>query len=176
MEILELSDPRWEQMNGTYSGGEHVAAQVADLVSGRLSKESENHLWQELCHEYESTRAGYAAIPHLVRLSEKADGERALLLLGTAAFVLSCAQRRASHQIPELLRPSLDVASQRALKRIGLLLDGEVKPSPANTRTLAYTIASFMKNAQLFFDIEGLDCEVKCPKCDHEFMPARMPD
>ena len=172
MELLELSDPRWKDLKATYSNGTIVAAQLADLEAGRLLNESESVLWQELCHEYESTEAGYAAIPHLVRMSEQAEGERALFLLGIAAYVLSCAQREVSQEMPDFLRPSLDVACKRALGRDGTLLK-QVSPSPANSKALAYMVAAFMKDAQLFFAIEGLDARVTCPKCAEHFFPEQ---
>ena len=162
--MLELSDPRWGELRSTYGNGASVVPQLAALKGGNLSKEKQSILWQEFCHEYESTEVGYAAVPHLVQMSEASEGDQAIFLLGVSAYVVACAQRHASNEIPEFLRSFLDDACERAIQRIALLLP-EVRSSTGNVKSLTYIIAAFLRDAPLFFAIEGLDSGFKCPNC-----------
>jgi hypothetical protein len=158
MEQLDLNDPRWRELPGTYSDGPHIAEQLSLLTSGQMKEEEEERFWQELCHEYESTPAGYASIPHLISLAEKVPAGRALFVLAMAGHVLACAERSASHRVPEFLKPSLRLAANRALKKLSSLIGAELPHSTANTKALAYTIAAFRNEPRLHFKIEGLDC------------------
>lgn len=171
--MLKLNDLRWAELEGTYSNGMNVAEQLTALMEGRLSSDSESHLWQELCHEYESSTAGYASVPHLVSLAETATPDRALFLLAISAHILASAQRKASRDIPVVLHSGLEGALARGIPVLQSLLGSSNLLAADAARIFAYTAAAFLKNPKLFFQIEGLDCASRCPSCGKDLHEGR---
>lgn len=174
--MLELNDSRWSQLKATYSSGTTVARQLLALRSGELSKEDEENFWQELCHQDDSTEAGYAAVPHLVQMAETTGSEQSLFLLGMAANIVCCSTLPRSHKVPDFLSNPLSEASRLGLHQLGeLLRAGNLPQGQANTRGFLSAIAGFSKEAEIYLAIESFDCLVKCPRCGNGFFVERLP-
>src|SRR6185503_8737137 len=108
--MLTLDDPQWSSLRGTYTTGDTVAHLLRQLETAWLPKEDWDNLYQECCHQYTSTEAGYAAAPHLIRMATKRQPREAFELLRLAAHIMSCARSAGSHRLPAFLDASLPAA------------------------------------------------------------------
>lgn len=168
--MMDLDDPRWSSLSSTYTSGAVVATLLRKLESGTLSGEEEEDFWQELCHQHDSTEAGYAAVPHLIRLAQGRALDKQLEYLSFAAHILSCGQRERSDLIPEYMLSNLAAAQQAGLAAtLALLARGPWKPG--EVRYLLATVASFLGRHELYFLLEGADCGFECPGCHATIYP-----
>src|SRR4051794_31325944 len=101
--MLDLDDARWRSLRSTYTSGAIVATRLRALEQNDLSPPDRDMLFQELCHQYTATEAGYAAAPHLIRLALGRSAGESLELLTFAAHIGSCAQLASSHAVPPFL-------------------------------------------------------------------------
>jgi hypothetical protein len=168
--MLDLSDPRWSALSSTYTSGAVVSVLLGKLESGTLDASEKEQLLQELCHQYDSTEAGYAAVTHLIRASHGRPPDEGLELLSFAAHIMSCGQRETSDLIPDFLAADLTAAQQDGLAAT-LALMSRQSPEPTYVRYFLATLASFLGRHELYFLLEGADCGIECPNCHHEVYP-----
>jgi hypothetical protein len=168
--VLDLNDPRWNSLSSTYTSGAVVSALLGKLESGTLEASERDQLLQELCHQYDSTEAGYAAVSHLIRASHGRPPGEAFELLSFAAHIVSCGQRETSDLIPDFLADDLTEAQQVGLAATLALLSRQL-PSPNDVRYFLAALASFLGRHELYFLLEGADCGIECPNCHDEIFP-----
>jgi hypothetical protein len=170
--MLDLNDPRWTSLSSTYTSGAVVSTLLSKLESGTLDASEKDQLLQELCHQYDSTEAGYAAVPHLIRASHGRPPEEELELLSFAAHIVSCGQRETSDLIPDFLAADLAAAQQDGLAAALALMSRE-PPDPNYVRYRLATLASFLGRHELYFLLEGAGCGIECPNCHHAVYPLK---
>jgi hypothetical protein len=170
--MLDLNDPAWSSLSSTYTSGAVVSALLGKLESGALEASEEDQFFQELCHQYDSTEAGYAAVPHLIRTSHGRPPQEELELLVFAAHIVSCGQREKSDLIPDFLASDFAKAQQAGVSATLALIQRE-SWDPGETRHLLATLASFLGRHELYFLLEGADCGIECPNCHHELYPLQ---
>jgi hypothetical protein len=107
--MLELDDPRWNEMHGGY----HVPFDPRPCLEKRASETDSrpvwSALWQELYHQGDIGEASFAAVPHLVRIHR----ERGLGGWNTYAIVATIELARDAQDnlpIPSWLRSGYERA------------------------------------------------------------------
>lgn len=82
--MIELTDPKWNELQGNYGNGPRVAELIAKAMSGAPIDEWYEELFQGLCHQETVSQAAYAAAPHLVKIAASPGAPRKdlLILLG----------------------------------------------------------------------------------------------
>jgi len=82
--LIELTDPKWRELQGNYGSGVQIARLIAKAQAGAPMEEWYEDLFQGLCHQETVSRAAYAAAPHLVKIAAAPGAPRMdlLILLG----------------------------------------------------------------------------------------------
>src|SRR5678809_694906 len=65
--MLALTDKRWQRLHGGYRIPFDASVPLAQLEAG---KPVWDQLWEELHHQGDVGEASYAAVPHLVRITQ----------------------------------------------------------------------------------------------------------
>jgi hypothetical protein len=171
--MLSLNDPRWSTLQSNYTNGAQVARLLVKLEMDKLEEEEKERLWQELCHQYTASQAGYAAIPHLVRIAGESASQRALELLGQAAHILACLHLPGSDPVPEFLTDGVELAYQQGIEVVGAIL-AAADPAQEEVHYLLASLASLLKFPDLYFLLEGADMPYECPNCQEELVPLEI--
>lgn len=82
--MIELTDPKWRELQGNYGSGVQIASLIAQAQSGAPMDKWYENLFQGLCHQETVSQAAYAAAPHLVKIAAAPGAPRLdlLILLG----------------------------------------------------------------------------------------------
>jgi hypothetical protein len=133
--MLSLADPIWRNLQGGYRVPFDASKALARMESGESVWEE---LWNELHHQGDVGTASYAAIPHLVRISE-AKREFDWNLYALAATIEIERHRTDNPQLPDWLAPSYKVAWEALVKMALTALGG--KPDVLTLRSALSVVA-----------------------------------
>ena len=86
--MIELTDPKWSELQGNYGNGALIAELIALAQAGAPIDEWYEDLFQGLCHQETVSEAAYAAAPHLVKLAAVPGAPRMDLLILLGAFAI----------------------------------------------------------------------------------------
>jgi len=103
--MLSLTDPMWQQLEGGYCMPYDASKALAQMERGESVWEE---LWNELHHQGDVGVASYAAVPHLVRISE-AQGDRDWNLYALVATI-EIDRHRKNPVLPEWLEAAYGAA------------------------------------------------------------------
>lgn len=101
---LELNDPRWNDLEGSYGG-------VADVLiwlnkayeQGGLTDELLGNLINEVQHQGDSSSAMYAVAPHLIELSINAEPRLKIALLTHAGVIFAEGEKDGRADCPDFI-------------------------------------------------------------------------
>ncbi len=68
--LINLDDPRWQQLTHAYGAADDVPAMLKNLQLDANDKVAWEEIWSALCHQDTVYGATYAAVPHLVKLAK----------------------------------------------------------------------------------------------------------
>ena len=101
---LNLKDPRWSELPGSYGHSTDVVRWLAEAQdAGSLSDERLGDLVNEVAHQGDASLALYAVVPYFVEFAKGADTENALALLTHAGLLCADASRAKTRPCPEFL-------------------------------------------------------------------------
>lgn len=169
--MLALDDDQWDALKGNSGqSGRCVAEYVRKLRNRTLTKNELDLLYQEMCHQYTTSWAGLAAVPHVLEVASTRAYPENLNLLSLAAHTYACAAPARNESLPECVREPLHNARQVgfALARDGLVLN---ECTDTDIQYLLAAIAGFSDQYGLYSVLENLDCGIECPSCGHEIYP-----
>lgn len=84
--MLSLDSQQWSELDHAYGSAENVPKWLRGLESGNR-KGALDEIWSALCHQYSVYSASVAAVPHIVRIAQKANGAFQIQLLGFVGTV-----------------------------------------------------------------------------------------
>jgi hypothetical protein len=104
--MLSLTDSRWKQMSGGYRVPYDASISLLRLERG---EDVWDELWQNLHHQGDVSDASYAAVPHIVRISQVAP-RRSWNCYALAATIEIERHRKSNPPLPAWLQPDYEVA------------------------------------------------------------------
>lgn len=104
--MLSLSDPKWRELKGANGYAYDASKVLTRMEAGEVVWDD---LWSELQHQSSVGVASYAALPHIVRISEKAS-DRDWNLYALAATIEIERHRKGNPALPPWLVPSYKAA------------------------------------------------------------------
>ncbi len=155
--MLALDSPRWRDLRQAYGNAKETPKLINDLVSNQ-SRWSD--AWGSLCHQNSIYSATYAAVPHLVSLTDSADLEfkiQTLILCGT---IQSKGNLVGGTVPPDLIEPfdsAMEVMQQKSLPII--------REAIAQNLLDKYPAQHLIAAALSLRD----GAAPECPECDAEF-------
>lgn len=171
--MLALDDPRWGELQSNYGDGRQVAELLAQAAAGAPLEDWYDALFQELCHQYTTSEAAYAAAPHLVALAAEQPALRThlLVLLGACYMSANAPGADTASLISETYRDEWQRAAADAVPLVAWTLTERVLPDE-EVRYLLSTMAALHGYAALAFYIEGFDTVTECPNCGFLIEPS----
>jgi hypothetical protein len=109
--MLQLNDPRWPELLGGYGIPYDASVPIREMEAGDPVWDE---LWDNLHHQGEVGEASYAALPHLVRISEARGTDWNLYAL--AATIEVERHRTANPPLPDWLEGSYAAAFDRLVR------------------------------------------------------------
>jgi hypothetical protein len=168
--MLELNDPRWQQLHSNYTNGAHVAELLTLAGSGTDVDRWYDDLFQELCHQYTVSEAAYAALPHLVEISSRLQNvSKELIVLAAACYTF--ATQPGAAEMPAEFETDWHTAARSAIPAAAKLLADPISDE-SDLRYLLFSLAAFNGKHDLAITIESLDTLLECPNCG--FLIERM--
>jgi hypothetical protein len=166
--LIELTDPKWNELGGNYSNGARVAELIAKAMAGAPIDEWYEELFQGLCHQETVSQAAYAAAPHLVKIAASPGAPRKdLLILLGACYANSDspipteleedwhAPTNKPTQLPTEIEEEWRASARQAIPLLAELL---AKPQPElDLRYLFSCMAAFHGYQWLAMKLETLD-------------------
>lgn len=166
--MIELTDPKWSELEGNYGNGAQVAELIAKAMAGAPVDEWYENLFQDLCHQETVSEAAYAAAPHLVKIAASPGAPRKDLII-----LLGACYANSSSPIPTKLEEDWHVPARKAIslpaeieeewrasawQAIPLLAELLVEPQPeVDLRYLFSCMAAFHGYQWLAKKLETLD-------------------
>ena len=153
--MIELTNPRWNNLAGNYGNGRMVADLIARAKAGAPLGEWYEDLFQSLCHQYTVSEVAYAAAPHLVKIAESPAAPRMelLILLGSC---IAFSDPSNFARIPPEFKEDWDASARAAIPLLAELL-AEPHSSQAELLNLLFAMAAFNGHSSLARAIEALD-------------------
>lgn len=190
--MLALDSPRWRDLRQAYGNAKETPKLINDLVSNQ-SRWSD--AWGSLCHQNSIYSATYAAVPHLVSLTDSADLEfkiQTLILCGT---IQSKGNLVGGTVPPDLIEPfdsAMEVMQQKSLpiirEVVALNLFDKYPPQHLIAAALSLRDGAAPEcpecDAEFEFDMEedfevnkkrleelvsNSQIKITCTDCDHSF-------
>ena len=150
--MIELTDPKWSELEGNYGNGALVAELIAQAQSGAPIDEWYEELFQGLCHQYTVSQAAYAAAPHLVKIAASPGAPRMELLI-----LLGACYANSDSPIPTDLEDEWRASAKAAIPLLAELL---AEPQPElELRYLFSCMAAFHGYQWLAKKLETLDVD-----------------
>jgi hypothetical protein len=113
--MLSLTDQRWRTLKGGYRTTYDASVALRRLEEGC---DAWDELWQELHHQGDVGEASYAAVPHLVRISQAAP-RRDWNLYALVGLIEIERHRKSNPPIPDWLSSDY-LAAWRDLEKLAL--------------------------------------------------------
>jgi hypothetical protein len=153
--MIELTDPRWSELEGNYGNGARVAELIAQAESGAPIDEWYEDLFQGLCHQYTVSESAYAAAPHLVKIAAAPGAPRVALLI-----LLGSCYSNANSRVPTDLENEWQGSARKAIPLLAEIL-AEPYSDECELRYLLSCMAAFNGQYSLARAIESLDVDTK---------------
>ena len=120
---LPLSDPRWNQLLGSYGDTEDIVSWLSDAYEqGGFADDRLGDLINEIQHQDGTSTAMYAVAPHLIVLARQAPPEEAFDLLIHAGFIYASSRFSKAVKCPEFLKAEFEGSSTDGLEMLGSLI------------------------------------------------------
>jgi len=132
--MMSLDDPKWQSLEGGYRVAYDASEPLRRLEQG---EDVWDELWQELHHQGDVGEASYAAVPHLVRITEGRQPDWNLYAL--VAVIEVERNRRSNPPVPFWLETDYKTAWQEIKKRA--LQDVQSTTDPLLLRSALSVIA-----------------------------------
>lgn len=137
---LDLADPSWSELPGSYGHSEDVVRWLAEaLKSGSLCGELLGDLVNEVAHQGDASLALYAVVPYFIEFARNAETEEAITLLTHAGLLCADADRAMIRPCPEFV-----LAEYREAAREGAQLLAALLPEADGFDTLKFAIAALV--------------------------------
>ncbi|MBX9723614.1 MAG: CpXC domain-containing protein [Candidatus Obscuribacterales bacterium] len=188
--MLALDSPRWRDLRQAYGNAKETPKLINDLIA---NKSRWKDAWGSLCHQNSIYSATYAAVPHLVSLTDSADLEfkiQTLILCGT---IQSKGNLVGGTVPPDLIEPfdsAMEVMQQKSLPIIREAIAQNLHSGFPSLVQAAYALRYGASpecpecDAEYDFDSEenndinlenfeklilNQEGSLTCPDCDHSF-------
>ena len=119
---MDLSDPRWAELDGSYGGTKDVLAGLKKAYIQGVDEKSLGDLINEVQHQGDTSTAMFAVAPHLIELALQADGRKRLSLLTHAGCIYADSTKVQAVECPRFLQDEFDSYAQRGAKALSPLL------------------------------------------------------
>ena len=120
--LLALSDPRWNDLEGSYGGTGDIVSWLTGAYSKGLTDERLGDLINEVQHQGDTSTAMYAVAPHLIRLAENQETERKLAFLTHAGIIYADSTGPRAVPCPKFLREEFEAYALRGAHALAPLL------------------------------------------------------
>jgi hypothetical protein len=149
--MIELDDPRWLKLKGGYKIAYDPTPALRKL---KLDKAVWDELWENLHHQGDVGEASYAAVPHIVKISETV-AERNWNLYALVSIIEIERHRKTNPAIPSWLLKEYEQAWQKLLQ-LGLA-DLQNTTDPILIRSILGALALARGNRKLGALLINLD-------------------
>lgn len=171
--MLPLDDPGWESL---YPGAAGALGNLeASLAAERLPEEGLKNLYWLFCNQGTVYRRSYAAVPHLVRLSRRANLEVRFGLLELVAAIERGRLRDAAEPLPDDWQPAYHRALAEARSSLAVCV-GEQPWDFRRALKVAGMVLALNGFAEAGFEVSRMDDWIECRKCGAVLLePQTMP-
>ena len=121
--VLSLTDPRWNELPGSYGKSDDVVKWLAEAEkAGGLSDDRLGDLVNEVAHQGDASLALYAVVPYFVEFAKDADTKEAIAFLTHAGLLCAKARRVRSPPCPEFIASEFHWAAGEGARLLAPLL------------------------------------------------------
>ena len=166
--MLDLESPKWRNLSHAYGGASDIPQLIKQLKTAPPPRDEKSEpwfsLWSSLCHQYDVYTASYAALPHIVAISESKPVKHRLEFFSFIGAVEAYRHRTDAPPIPPFLEGDYFSAIEHAA---GLIRDSLVANWDEEEMIVllgAYSITRGhhrLGNAIIFLPEEST-----CPECE----------
>ena len=119
---LALTDPRWNELEGSYGDTADVVAWLTEAQQEGLSRERLGDLINEVAHQGDTSTAMYAVATHLIELARRATPEARLPLLIHAGLIYANSDRPKAVRCPLFLEQEFTSSASEGAKMLAQLV------------------------------------------------------
>ena len=153
---LPLSDPRWNELLGSYGDTEDIVAMLGDAYEhGGFSEGLLGDLINEIQHQDGTSTAMYAVAPHLIALARQTSREEAFDLLINAGLIYASSRYPKAVECPGFLKLEFEGSSNEGLESLARLVG--LGRSFDSFKYAAAAMAGFLGHHEFARFLDGLD-------------------
>lgn len=172
--MLDLADVRWGTLSHAMGSATDVPDKLSELARQPGDAAILDWMWTSLTHQGDVSTAAYAALPHLVVITERAPQEDKACLVALAGYIVS--KVRGGRDVPKMpadLEPAFASSVRRLQGIASALVVTEI--DAAYALAVVATVAATTGFPEVALAIFDGDFNVPCSKCGAEvdFVEAR---